>query len=522
MEEDTTRPAIQDKVIPQHVSETPLDGVAKSSPLQVHDVEAIGTPADEGFNVGGDEGTLSNVVVHSKDSDSLENIPQDATVLEDVSEPVVEEVRPALTPSEQPEIPIPLANESTSSNPTSHQTIPSMPEEPGGNLPPIPSRTSTASSSSHRRSLTMSKGKNVSVVLIISALETIAASREAKRSAPLRDSAQRALELIRSNLAYDHPRDILEPLRLACETKNERLMIASLDCISKLISYSFFAEDDIYLSHGMPSPPASPHPTGRNSIGRASQASIPQPSIVDLVVHTITACHTETTPEAVSLQIVKALLALVLSPSVFVHHSSLLKTVRTVYNVFLLSADPVNQMVAQGGLSQMVHHIFTRCRPQGDSTHPGGTISYSYDSQTLAASSQTSLNAVSQEEVLNSSNGFITSKRSKEEPNKSNGSSASSLPPSVDTIESESMQGVKLPEAVEPEKYVSCVSCVLEPLCILFILRNEPAMNSNIDSPIETPHEMHKLTPRDLFVKDAYLVFRALCKLTMKPLNTER
>jgi hypothetical protein len=32
-----------------------------------------------------------------------------------------------------------------------------------------------------------------------------------------------------------------------------------------------------------------------------------------------------------------------------------------VYNVFLLSNDPVNQMVAQGGLTQMVHHVFTRC-----------------------------------------------------------------------------------------------------------------------------------------------------------------
>jgi brefeldin A-inhibited guanine nucleotide-exchange protein len=32
----------------------------------------------------------------------------------------------------------------------------------------------------------------------------------------------------------------------------------------------------------------------------------------------------------------------------------------------------------------------------------------------------------------------------------------------------------------------------------------------------------HTLTLDDLFVKDAFLVFRALCKLTMKPLNTER
>ena len=30
------------------------------------------------------------------------------------------------------------------------------------------------------------------------------------------------------------------------------------------------------------------------------------------------------------------------------------------------------------------------------------------------------------------------------------------------------------------------------------------------------------LSTNDLFLKDAFLVFRAMCKLTMKPLNTDR
>jgi len=32
----------------------------------------------------------------------------------------------------------------------------------------------------------------------------------------------------------------------------------------------------------------------------------------------------------------------------------------------------------------------------------------------------------------------------------------------------------------------------------------------------------HNMTSRDLVIKDAFLVFRALCKLTMKPLSNER
>jgi brefeldin A-inhibited guanine nucleotide-exchange protein len=211
--------------------------------------------------------------------------------------------------------------------------------------------------------MTISKGRNVSVVLITTALETIASSKEARRSVQIRESTQRALELIRSNQGGDRPREIFEPLRLACETRNEKLMIASLDCISKLISYSFFTEDEAQVSQSMLSPPPSPGPTAtRDSATGGSHPSIPLPSLVDLVAHTITSCHTESTPDAVCLQIVKALLSLVLSPTVLVHHSSLLKAVRTVYNIFLLSTDQVNQMVAQGGLTQMVHHVFTRCR----------------------------------------------------------------------------------------------------------------------------------------------------------------
>ncbi len=220
-------------------------------------------------------------------------------------------------------------------------------------LPSAPS----PSNANHRRSLTILKGNPVSSVLVTSALEAIAASREAKRSTPLRESTQKALDLVRADQAGEQPREIFEPLRLACETRSEKLMIASLDCITKLISHSFFVDDSSALLASLPSPPPSPGP-GR----RDSQSSIHEPSLVDVVVHTVTSCHTETSPDAVSLQVVRALLSLVLSQTILVHQSALLKAVRTVYNIFLMSNDPVNQTVAQGGLTQMVNQVFTRCK----------------------------------------------------------------------------------------------------------------------------------------------------------------
>jgi hypothetical protein len=45
----------------------------------------------------------------------------------------------------------------------------------------------------------------------------------------------------------------------------------------------------------------------------------------------------------------------------------------------------------------------------------------------------------------------------------------------------------------------------------------------NHNGPLPEPERAGKsLSANDLFIKDAFLVFRALCKLTMKPLNTER
>jgi len=132
--------------------------------------------------------------------------------------------------------------------------------------------TAPLSATSHRRSLTISKGHTVSVVLISSALETILSSREAKRSAELCESAQHALEMVRSGQGGDRPREIFEPLRLACETRNEKLMIASLDCISKLISCSFFAE--VSSAYSLPSPPLG-FRTGNPRVGFLHTVPVP-------------------------------------------------------------------------------------------------------------------------------------------------------------------------------------------------------------------------------------------------------
>ncbi|KAI0921698.1 hypothetical protein AcV5_000779 [Taiwanofungus camphoratus] len=388
---------------------------------------------------------------------------------------------------------------------------------PGHNVPAVTSPPSRpASAASHRRSLTISKGRTVSIVLISSALETISSSREAKRSAPLRESVQRALKMVKSGQGGDRPREIFEPLRLACETRSEKLMIASLDCISKLISYSFFVEPSSE-THALPSPP--PSPSTRNSLSNESHTTLPGPSLVDLVVHTITSCHSETTPETVSLQIVKALLALVLSQTILVHQSSLLKAIRTVYNVFLLSTDPVNQTVAQGGLTQMVNHVFARCNlvspslSRSDSTvtlskieggspskHPLSTPSPRNSLAPSSPSSQTRPSSLSQSDETAST--LVA-----DDMNKSN------------ELEGDTSTAVHHDEPVGDRSEHRARTDVPRGSFHL----PEPSETAASDTVHDEDHDVpaRQLSPNDLFIKDAFLVFRALCKLTMKPLNTE-
>jgi hypothetical protein len=220
--------------------------------------------------------------------------------------------------------------------------------------------TTTLTSISTAPSISSSHS-TLSPILITTALKTILNSKEAKRSQPLMTATTAALELVNAGKAAEKPRDIFEPLRLACETGNEKLLVASLDCTAKLISYGFFVDPNASPMNNQSqyaSPPGSP--TG-------STATLPT-SLADLVTHTITASYNESTPDAVSLQIVKALLQIVLSSQTLVHHSSLLKAVRTVYNIFLLSGSNITQNVAQGGLTQMVHHVFSRAQVDSGAT----------------------------------------------------------------------------------------------------------------------------------------------------------
>jgi brefeldin A-inhibited guanine nucleotide-exchange protein len=183
-----------------------------------------------------------------------------------------------------------------------------------------------------------------SIVFVVSSLETIAASKEAQRNKQLAELAEKAVKAIKEGGAQaPEPDVVFAPLQLATKTSSPQLINAALDSIQKLISSSYLS------SHA--------------TTGATHQDGTEQAPMLDRAIDTICDCFQgETTPVDVQRHIIQALLAAVLNDKVIVHGAGLLKAVRQVYNVFLLSRSTDNQQAAQGTLTQMVGMVFERVK----------------------------------------------------------------------------------------------------------------------------------------------------------------
>ncbi|KAK9467151.1 hypothetical protein V1512DRAFT_237847 [Lipomyces arxii] len=85
--------------------------------------------------------------------------------------------------------------------------------------------------------------------------------------------------------------------------------------------------------------------------------------MIDQAVEVVCDCFkADSTDEKVEMQIIKALLGAVLSEKLVVHAAALLKAIRQAYNIFILSRSPANQALAQATLTQMVNVVFERVK----------------------------------------------------------------------------------------------------------------------------------------------------------------
>ncbi|XP_050430571.1 brefeldin A-inhibited guanine nucleotide-exchange protein 1 isoform X2 [Adelges cooleyi] len=205
----------------------------------------------------------------------------------------------------------------------------------------------------------MIKRSNAKEMFIIRALEKILGDKDIKKSyhAELRKECEAALQNVKaecqseektdSSSALPLPKDgsstisaekYFRPFELACQSKSPRIVVTSLDCLQKLIAYGHLAGNCT------------------NDTGKP---------LIDKIVETICDCFTgQQTDEGILLQIIKALLTVVTSQHVEVHEATILKAVKTCYNIYLASRNLVNQTTARATLTQMLNVIFTRMEMQ--------------------------------------------------------------------------------------------------------------------------------------------------------------
>ncbi|XP_053499093.1 brefeldin A-inhibited guanine nucleotide-exchange protein 2 isoform X1 [Ictalurus furcatus] len=187
------------------------------------------------------------------------------------------------------------------------------------------------------------------------ALEKILSDKEVKRSqhSQLRKACQVALEEIKLELEnqktgtvvppkanYIEADKYVLPFELACQSKSPRIVSTSLDCLQKLLAYG----------HITGNAPDSGAP-GKRLIDR----------LVETICNCFQGPQTD---EGVQLQIIKALLTAVTSPHIEIHEGTILLTVRTCYNIYLASRNLINQTTAKATLTQMLNVIFTRMENQ--------------------------------------------------------------------------------------------------------------------------------------------------------------
>lgn len=329
-----------------------------------------------------------------------------------------------------------------------------------------------------------------STVFLTKALETIQTSKEASKNASLRQPVEKALQSLKES---PDPEVIFLPLQLATRTSNVALATTALDCIGKLISYSYFTQ-----------------PSTASAEGEQDKAPL-----IERAIDTICDCFQgEGTPVEIQMQIVKSLLAAVLNDKIVVHGAGLLKAVRQVYNVFLLSKNSANQQIAQGTLTQMVGTVFERVKDRIQLKENRATSSLSKLGKGTANTSSVTINV---SDASNEGTGMPDNESTNGAESPEELAQGSSHPKD---------DGPKLTlKDLENRKSFDDSHMGDGPTMITQLKPGKGAHRS-VSGQTTDSTTGDNIDPEDtedeVFVRDAYLVFRSFCNLSTKVLSPDQ
>ncbi|KAI9838812.1 MAG: guanine nucleotide exchange protein for ADP-robosylation factor [Sclerophora amabilis] len=363
----------------------------------------------------------------------------------------------------------------------------------------VPTRLRTDPQASAAAGSAPRTSNSSSVLFVISALETINSSKEARKKKELKESVQNALVAIKrsGDAELPDPEIIFEPLQMATMTNSIPLTTAALDCIGKLMSYSYF------------SIPADPQPT------KSSETLTP---LVERAIDTIIECFQgEATPAETQLQIVKSLLAAILNDKIVVHGAGLLKAVRQTYNIFLLSKSSANQQVAQGTLAQMVGTVFERVKTRiamkearMRSSKPGTETEIENEAELISDPNSAEAMQEDQSDDIDRSPSNLAATESE--------SSGLQGPKEKITLQSFENRKSFDDERIHDNAPTTVTkTSAKDKLSRIGSSPVVPSLSTHIEENVLREEEED-----EIYVKDAFLVFRAMCKLSIKTLPTDQ
>ncbi|KNE60799.1 hypothetical protein AMAG_06156 [Allomyces macrogynus ATCC 38327] len=392
---------------------------------------------------------------------------------------------------------------------------------------------------------------NPAAIFVVDALQKMLALKDVRRLPKLKDSSSAALNKLKALideassdtapsgmnlLTPEVMRAMFEPFQLACASRSAALIAISLDCISKLISYNMLVDRDVasVARQDVESMPdlLNATSTSASPSGASDGTSKESRPLLDVAIDLICECNIgENTDEKVHLQVIKALLAAVSSAGVPIHGNVLLKAVRTSWNIFLVTKSITIQTVAQGALTQMINVIFARA-----ATTPNPLMARSSAGRASTIGTITHRSSVAPS-MVSAPPSQIRPEVVEPTPTHSPPGSpdlaaavATAIPPSPhvphapplsDDDEDARRRDGEVEGDADAERPAS----------------DTPATGSVPDSPATTtavpatPHldarrgsvqffeDPATATTNELFVRDAYLVFRALCKLSTKAVS---
>ncbi|CAI5708176.1 unnamed protein product [Peronospora farinosa] len=170
-----------------------------------------------------------------------------------------------------------------------------------------------------------------------------------------------------------------EPFLLACLTRYAKLVVVGLDCMEKFLAFGFleeagkipkrvrrwlgqkttagFGNNGRWSGSGNGSSPLRSNNNRDASEEKDEHEETYR--LIDCIVEVACDCN-DHPDEGVQIQVLRVLLTAVTTPTCEVHEHALLRAVRACYHVHLVSKSATNKMVAKATLQQLISIVFQR------------------------------------------------------------------------------------------------------------------------------------------------------------------